>query len=284
MRKKKIFWFFITLLLVFFITPFVYADTGPKPHAEYTFKNLEESNYIVAVIYKKEIYGPHINYKDSNDKRIYDLLKLLDDKVDIPDGYFLLDIASLYENTTGFTYKTGYWYPTNEYKILLYDVLNEKAYFSQEINNYAFNSYYHYDFSNFNLDEFILVSEGKKFVALNIVGFVFRLLITIAIELLIAIPFKFDKKSIKIIILTNFITQVLLNIILTVGYINSGKNIYVWFFYLLVEFIILLIEMVIYLATCRLKSNNRILIPTYTVLANISSFLLSFLVWLIPWM
>ena len=131
-------------------------------------------------------------------------LKLLDDKVDIPDGYFLLDIASLYENTTGFTYKTGYWYPTNEYKILLYDVLNEKAYFSQEINNYAFNSYYHYDFSNFNLDEFILVSEGKKFVALNIVGFVFRLLITIAIELLIAIPFKFDKKSIKIIILTNF--------------------------------------------------------------------------------
>lgn len=92
------------------------------------------------------------------------------------------------------------------------------------------------------------------------------------------------KKSIKIIILTNFITQVLLNIILTVGYINSGKNIYVWFFYLLVEFIILLIEMVIYLATCRLKSNNRILIPTYTVLANISSFLLSFLVWLIPWM
>lgn len=106
----------------------------------------------------------------------------------------------------------------------------------------------------------------------------------IAIELLIAIPFKFDKKSIKIIILTNFITQVLLNIILTVGYINSGKNIYVWFFYLLVEFIILLIEMVIYLTTCRLKSNNRILIPTYTVLANISSFLLSFLVWLIPWM
>ena len=66
--------------------------------------------------------------------------------------------------------------------------------------------------------------------------------------------------------------------------INSGKNIYVWFFYLLVEFIILLIEMVIYLTTCRLKSNNRILIPTYTVLANISSFLLSFLVWLIPWM
>lgn len=54
MQKKKIFWFFITLLLVFFITPFVYADTGPKPHAEYTFKNLEESNYIVAVIYKKK--------------------------------------------------------------------------------------------------------------------------------------------------------------------------------------------------------------------------------------
>lgn len=284
MQKKKILCFFIILLLVFFITPFVHADTGPKPHAEYTFKNLEESNYIVAVIYKKEIYGPHINYKDGNDKGNYDLLKLLDEKVDIPDGYYLLDIASLYENTTGFTYKTGYWYPTNEYKILLYDVLNEKAYFSQEINNYAFNSYYHYDFLNFNGDEFVLVSEGKKFVTLNIISFVLRLLITIGIELLIAIPFKFDKKSIKIIILTNFITQVFLNVILTVGYINSGKNIYVWFFYLLQEFIVLLIEMAIYLVTCKLKSNNRILIPIYAVLANIASFLVSFLVWLIPWM
>ena len=284
MQKKKILCFFITLLLVFFITPFVHADTGPKPHAEYTFKNLEESNYIVAVIYKKEIYGPHINYKDGNDKGNYDLLKLLDEKVDIPDGYYLLDIASLYENTTGFTYKTGYWYPTNEYKILLYDALNEKAYFSQEINNYAFNSYYHYDFLNFNGDEFVLVSEGKKFVTLNIISFVLRLLITIGIELLIAIPFKFDKKSIKIIILTNFITQVFLNVILTVGYINSGENIYVWFFYLLQEFIVLLIEMAIYLVTCKLKSNNRILIPIYAVLANIASFFVSFLVWLIPWM
>ena len=30
--------------------------------------------------------------------------------------------------------------------------------------------------------------------------------------------------------------------------------------------------------------NNRILIPIYAVLANIASFLVSFLVWLIPWM
>ena len=284
---KRIYWVFLIVIAFLMLTPVVKADTGPKPHAEYTLTNLEKSDYIVCIIYKGEICGPHINYKKyENDVDYINLksLRLVDEKVVLPEEFYLLDIALNYYNTNEIIFKTGYLYPTNNYKLLVYDTLNNKAYFSNEINNYAFNSYYHYDFYKISGNEFEMESEGVKFVFLNILSFIVRLIITIGIELLIAIPFKFDKKSIIKIIIVNATTQVLLNLLLTFGYINQGKSIFLWIYYALVEIAITLIEGIIYQRHCKIKSNHQALILLYTFLANLGSFAISFLIWLIPWM
>lgn len=211
-------------------------------------------------------------------------MRLVDEKVVLPDYFYLLDIALNYYDTNKIIFKTGYLYPINNYKLLVYDILNDKAYFSNEINNYAFNLYYHYDFSKINGNEFEMESEGIKFVFLNILFFIVRLIITIGIELLIAIPFKFDKKSIIIIIIVNAITQVLLNLLLTFGYINQGKNIFLWIYYILIEVAITLIESIIYKRYCKIKLKHHLLVILYAFLANLVSFEISFLIWLIPWM
>lgn len=211
-------------------------------------------------------------------------MRLVDEKVVLPDYFYLLDIALNYYDTNKIIFKTGYLYQINNYKLLVYDILNDKAYFSNEINNYAFNSYYHYDFSKINGNEFEMESEGIKFVFLNILFFIVRLIITIGIELLIAIPFKFDKKSIIIIIIVNAITQVLLNLLLTFGYINQGKNIFLWIYYILIEVAITLIESIIYKRYCKIKLKHHLLVILYAFLANLVSFEISFLIWLIPWM
>lgn len=284
---KRIYLVFLIAIAFLIVTPAVKADTGPKPRAEYTLFNLEKSDYIVCIIYKGERWGPHANYKKYENNVDYINLKslrLVDEKVVLPDYFYLLDIALNYYDTNKIIFKTGYLYPINNYKLLVYDILNDKAYFSNEINNYAFNSYYHYDFSKINGNEFEMESEGIKFVFLNILFFIVRLIITIGIELLIAIPFKFDKKSIIIIIIVNAITQVLLNLLLTFGYINQGKNIFLWIYYILIEVAITLIESIIYKRYCKIKLKHHLLVILYAFLANLVSFEISFLIWLIPWM
>ncbi len=284
---KRIYLVFLIAIAFLIVTPAVKADTGPKPRAEYTLFNLEKSDYIVCIIYKGERCGPHVNYKKYENNVDYINLKslrLVDEKVVLPDYFYLLDIALNYYDTNKIIFKTGYLYPINNYKLLVYDILNDKAYFSNEINNYAFNSYYHYDFSKINGNEFEMESEGIKFVFLNILFFIVRLIITIGIELLIAIPFKFDKKSIIIIIIVNAITQVLLNLLLTFGYINQGKNIFLWIYYILIEVAITLIESIIYKRYCKIKLKHHLLVILYAFLANLVSFEISFLIWLIPWM
>lgn len=284
---KRIYLVFLIAIAFLIVTPAVKADTGPKPRAEYTLFNLEKSDYIVCIIYKGERWGPHVNYKKYENNVDYINLKslrLVDEKVVLPDYFYLLDIALNYYDTNKIIFKTGYLYSINNYKLLVYDILNDKAYFSNEINNYAFNSYYHYDFSKINGNEFEMESEGIKFVFLNILFFIVRLIITIGIELLIAIPFKFDKKSIIIIIIVNAITQVLLNLLLTFGYINQGKNIFLWIYYILIEVAITLIESIIYKRYCKIKLKHHLLVILYAFLANLVSFEISFLIWLIPWM
>lgn len=285
---KKIFFGLILIFSVLFLMPFnVSADTGPKPSAVYEFYNMPESDYITCYLSKGMSFGPHQSYLDcvENGECDYgnlDDLTLVYENVDIPEDFNLLDISERFNHTNSIIMYTGYFYPTKDYKIVIYDMLNDKVYISNTIDsNYAFNCKYTCDFSIVNNGTFQLYYDKTENVGFDFGAFFIRLIITLAIEIGIAFIFRFNKKSLLIIIIANVITQILLNVLLNVDFINYGKNGMLWFKYGLIEIGILLVEGLVYTFLCKNKYYKRYLNFIYAAAANIISFLASFIIWMI---
>ncbi len=268
----------------------VHADTGPKPDMEIIILNLEQSDYIVAYGTKYDTYmGPHhafipgdkdfgkTSYGDVND------LIVVYDNVTLPEGWYLCDISSSYSNTTDLLIKSGYMWPS-EFILIIYDELNSKYYLSEETKTYAFHSYFEYDMNNYNkeqitLEEKITLKKSYNYTK-EIFGFFIRLILTLAIEMLLALAFKFSKKSLLIILITNVITQVGLNIGLNLSMHFNGKSPWIIFIYALIEIFILVIEATIYKILCRRgKDETRKWIITYALIANVLSFSYGILLW-----
>ena len=131
-------------------------------------------------------------------------------------------------------------------------------------SKYAFDSYYRYDpDSNTLIKNYNYTGE--------IISFFVRVIATIIIEVIIAYIFGF-KDYLKLIIITNIITQSLLN--LYVNMVNHYAGLLAVMFTILIpEIIILVLEAIIY--KVKIKKNLAIL---YAVVANAVSFLAG--VWL----
>ena len=283
--KKAIYTFFI-LFITFLFVPIVKADTGPKPYATYTFKGLEKSDYLVAMLYNSEYCGPHTSYEKclEQDKSYFgsmENLKLVYEAIEIPSGFYLMDICSRYNECDSFVFKTGYWYPTKNYCIAVVDAVNKTYAISEKIeNNYAFNCEYFFDFSGKLEGSFILEWSEARFITLSIVDVIIRLVVTLAIEMLIALVFRFDKKSMLIILITNVLTQLLLNVLMSINYTKMGINFMMFGFYFVFEIVIFLIEAGIYYKFCKGKYSKKWFI-LYALLANALSFFASFGIWII---
>ena len=286
---KKIFFSLILIFSVLFLMPVnVSADTGPKPSAVYNFYNMPKSDYIVVFLSVYERYCSHQSYFEcvENGESYYgdldDLTLVYENNIEyVSNGFHLIDISIRSNNTESIVVTTGYMYPTSGYKILIYDVINDKTYISDEISNYAFNSSYSCDFSKVNNGTFQLYYDKTESVGFDFGAFFIRLIITLAIEIGIAFIFKFNKKSLLIIVITNIITQVLLNVLLNIDFMNQGKNGILWIKYGLIEIGILLVEGLVYTFLCKNKYNKRYLNFVYAAAANIISFLASFIIWMI---
>lgn len=277
---KKLYLFFVLGLLITFLSfTIIKADTGPKPSCDFTITDLEKSDYFVAVVYEKEAYGPHGYYDRIKDDELKSLFKIVEENANIPEGYYLLDIGRKYFDTTSIFFECLYMAPTTNYKIVIYDLVNNKSFISNEINNYGFESHYSFSFKDYTNTDFEFVSAKASYIWRNIGEFFLRLVVTLAIELLLALLFRFIKKSLLIIALTNVVTQIVLNLILTFCYINTGKSFFIFFFYAFAELLVLFIEEAIYLKFCENK-NGKGSIMVYCVLANLLSFFASFIIWI----
>ena len=114
----------------------------------------------------------------------------------------------------------------------------------------------------------------------EILTFMLRLLITLGIELLLALLFKFDKKSFVIIAITNAVTQIGLNIALNLTAYFNGKSVFYIYYYILIELLIVVVEAVVYRLLCkRGKDGTKKWIISYAILANVLSFVIGVLLW-----
>lgn len=291
---KKFLLFLLSFLSLFAVvlaipsTPIeVSADTGPKPTMQIAIKNLEQSDYIVGFGMKSEHYGPHSAFtpgKETHYGNVDDLI-LLYNNATLPDSWYLSDISCAFNNTTNFVVKSGYMWPS-DFILIILNKINSKAILSQETTTYAFHSYFTFDMNNYDgnaitLDQAIVLEKDYPYWK-EILEFFLRLFITLAVELLLAIVFKFTKKSLIIIAITNAVTQIGLNVALNISAYFSGKDPLTILSYAVIEVGIVLVEAIIYSIFCK-RENERTKLPTisYAIAANVLSFAVGMLLWIV---
>ena len=195
-------------------------------------------------------------------------------------------------------------YPPYTFKFLIYDSVHDKFITDDVIyERYGFDSIYVITLNS----EYIGVRQGDSTTVISpnnatnetpfdvkqdrslfapIMNFFVRLIICLAIEICIALLFKFRKLELVIILLANLVTQIGLNVFLSIYTFNHGyQPIMVILTYAFSEVAILLIECVAYLIFIKLLDRKRgyeeksvLRIILYTLTANVASLALGFII------
>lgn len=263
-----------------------HADIGPKPSVIINFEGLQGQNYYATLLSNVPSTGPHWALEGNDRKARYEqgdqdydiYLKLLEYKD--ADGFYFLQFFQDCSETQRFSWT---YFPPEKFKILLYFPTSNNFIAGDEVlERYAFDSYYTATVSNLSADSLRLGEAGitahKSYNARNeIVSLIIRILLTIAIELGIAVIFGFrERKQFCFIAYVNVATQVALNIALNITNYASGAMAFVILYFLL-EIAVFIVEGILY--SWYLKGHGDASMPswkpwTYSLVSNTVSFAL----------
>lgn len=282
--KKKLSFIILCVAIIFIFQPsYAYGDIGPKPSVVINFEGLEGETYYATLLSETSSTGPYsavgrfqgdIRYgEDDEDYEIWQKFVSYEDE----DGYYFLQYFNDCTETSQF--KWGY-YPPQKFKVLVYFPEFDSFVVSKVYEKYAFDSYYKIDVSNIELQSF---STFEGITALKdynytweIISLIARIIATIAIEILIALLFGYrEKNQLRIILITNIVTQTILNILLnTVNYFLGGLIFLLS--YILMEVLVFAIEASVYSALLAKYSTNKLTKKRhavfYALIANVVSF------------
>ena len=284
-QKVSAFLLCFAVFLSFFTLP-INADMGPKPSVRVNLENMPNVKCYGTLLSKNSSTGPQSAW-DGNEDHIYNYdldIEIWRKFVEYKDtdGYYFLQIAweVTQTNQIALTY-----YPTQSFKILLYFPESDTFAVSGIYERYAFDTYYTVDMDgvnigSVNLDE--IQSTNERIDAYRsyqwrqeMISLVARILITIAIEMAVAILFGFrNKKQLITLIIINSATQIVLNLLLNFINYNSGQYAFV-FWYVVFELIVFTLEAAIY---CRIlksfseKPKHNSFYYVYALVANALSF------------
>lgn len=287
----------VMVIMIFPIT--ANADTGPKPSVRITFENLGDELCYGTLLSSRESTGPSSAW-DGNEEDArhnenpnysyqtfgYDIWKAFVDYAENDDFYFLQEAWQINETKElAWTY-----YPPNEFKILLYFPETGEFSVSGVYERYAFDSYFTVNMDGVKLsvdyneelssDERINAFKSYNYTV-EIVSLVARIIITILIEMAIALLFGFrKKKQLLLLIGVNAATQIILNVLLNVINYNSGELAFV-VFYILFEIAVLVIEAILYCTIMKKISEQpkkNWFYVLYALIANAASFGAGFVV------
>lgn len=274
----------ISLLAVLFLFSLfrpVHADSGPKPSVHVLFENVGDTVCYGTLLSRTESTGPACadsfnreNYERYGNGMTEDEWRGFIDYQDA-DGFFFLQRAWKIdkEHSLDWTY-----YPPQTFKVLLYFPETGRFAVSRVMDRTAFSSWYIIDLKAWEKggDTDLEIRNGYRFgtEALKMAG---RLLLTILLELLVGLLFRFrSKRQIRRIVLVNIITQVLLNLVLFWADFRYGPQAFV-FACVLMELFIVLAEAIAYTKLLPEKEPGRMTGSTgicwlYSLTANAVSF------------
>lgn len=262
-----------------------YADMGPKPTVNVTIKNIGDRICYGTLLSKCESTGPQSAW-NGDPEHIYtdldrDIWQAFVDYKD-SDGYYFLQTAWLCTDAHGIDWN---YYPPSPFKILLYFPETNAFAASGIYERYAFNSHYTVTLSGEQISatraETLSAKKSYNYGG-EIVALLLRIIITISIELCVALLFRFTEKPRLIAILcVNAITQIILNIILNLVCFYQGSMMLIGA-YLLGELAVFVLEAAAYsilFSTPRLSVNaqgtvSKTKCVAYAFVANALSFLM----------
>jgi hypothetical protein len=281
MKKRMISLLLLVLLLVPVLTVTVSADMGPKPGTSITVRPGGGEYAVVTLLAREEGNGPHWTIgpdeepssRIAKDERLAQAWYAFRDYRD-PDGYHFW--GEIYEGSVTWGY-----FPPEEFKIAVYYPEYGILWVSEDsYERYAFDSDFRLNLpavgAGAQSGEVDMVLKKTSNPGSELAGFLFRVLLTLAMELAVARVFGLTEPGQKKLILrVNLLTQVGLNLLLW-GWYYFGGPLVAMVRLILAEILVLVVEGVIYQRKLR-QEESRGKILGYTILANLASVTLGFL-------
>ena len=261
------------------------ADVGPKPSVRIQFKNMGDDLCHGTLLSREKHAGPaRVWDGTARLAQLYDLdrsiWKAFVDYKD-SDGYYFLQRGWTVSETGEIAWT---YYPPENFKILLYYPETETFVSSGSYERYAFDTYYTVDMEgvrigsveyNENLSTNERINAYRSYnYRKELLSLAVRILLTIAIEMAVALLFGFrQKKQLQILALVNITTQLLLNLLLNIIHYNAGPLAFITS-YVFFEVIVFVLEAGLY---CRLlkkvsERKENWYYVLYSFVANSASF------------
>ena len=285
--KKLLCFLLCTLFISALLTFAASADFGPKPSVRIRFSNMKNAPCYGTLLSKHPSTGPNSAW-DGNEEHIYN------DNLDLDiwrafvayedtDGYYFLQIAWDVSQTGEIAWT---YYPPDSFKILLYYPETGEYAVSGICERYAFDTYYtvnmdginiggvDYDEEHSNNDRLVAFKSYRW--ASEAGSLVIRIILTIIIELAIALLFGFrQKKPLIFLCIVNSATQIALNLLLNFINFRSGPLMFA-LSYINLEFLVFAIEAILYCIFMNRytpKPRRKITYVMFSFVANLVSFI-----------
>jgi hypothetical protein len=274
MLKKTLIILSVVLMAAFALSITASADIGPKPSLHVTFTNLPYKTYYAVIL--SPMKENDFNSEDQmnfpyglSDEKKHKIFKAFSGFED-SDGYklwsFIRDISSQH-NTISIS---SYFGIPKEFKVLLYEESDDCFFISTICHTSQLSSKYTVDFSKTKDIIFTVDERYDKLVELML--WILRLVLTIAIEILIAIPFGFGKKKQMIsIVFINTVTQIYLNFALGINYYLMGEPSFV-IIYFISEIVVTITEGIYYRFCKNMLASSGLRTSVYALVSNMASF------------
>jgi len=279
--QKLILLFMVSLLIVPLIA---YGDVGPKPSLEINVIGIDTDEYWLDLLIK-DVSGN--SWLEISDEERLEVAKLeaYEDKDGFKPALLLGTGAPMWGGLRGekledgsFRHYFGYIGVPDEFKIAILKK-DGTLIVSDVVQRTQFQSYMDYDLSNIEVSTSDQVGVGivREQIpwGFSVFGFVVRLLLTLVLEIGIALLFGFTfKNSLKVLLITNLVTQVILNV-LTFGAYTAGGFFFVAIVFSMAEVLIIIAELVVYMKL--LTEKKKWIRAVYAIVANIVTFLAGFM-------
>ena len=274
MKRKYLVWCAILLLAVSISVAL--ADTGPKPAVSVNVKNLGGATCYATLLSEREQYGPYCTTEIEKrwdemraETAVWEAFAGYKD----PDGFFFLQ--ELWDLRYVPKYAWEY-HPPRIFKVLLYWPDEGRFAVSEITEAKDFYSLFEVDASEVRFADgsnigTIAVKPVDSY-SYRIWAFVSRVIITLAVELLIALAFLFrTKREWLVIIATNILTQIALGIFATISVVQGGRDMQFFVTLAFLEIGVAIIEAVVYILFLRKASGKKRGLWVYVVYALVAN-------------
>ena len=274
MKRKYLVWCAVLLFAVSISVAL--ADTGPKPAVSVNVKNLGGATCYATLLSEREQYGPYCTTEIEKrwdemraETAVWEAFAAYKD----PDGFFFLQ--ELWDLRYVPKYAWEY-HPPRIFKVLLYWPDEGRFAVSEITEAKDFYSLFEVDASEVRFADgsnigTIAVKPVDSY-SYRIWAFVSRVLITLAVELLIALAFLFrTRREWLVIIATNILTQIALGIFATISVVQGGRDMQFFVTLAFLELGVAIIEAVVYILFLRKASGKKRGLWVYVVYALVAN-------------